>query len=130
MHELSIAAAVLELARREVPPACVLTGVNVVAGPMRAIEPEAMQFAWTAILTDAKLSDVRLELRTNDWSLQCPSCGARWMSSDLNSTCACGKARGFPIGGDELQLVSIDVDECKQENSHARLSCTKRDETQ
>ena len=94
MHELSIAIAILQLAGSKVPPDCALTGVHIVAGPMRAIEPDAMAFAWEALLADTGMSGVLLDLETKPWTLHCPSCGARWTTSDIESVCACGRAGG------------------------------------
>ena len=128
MHELSIASAILELARRKLPPACGLTAVHVVAGPMRAIESDAMHFAWQAVVADAGFPGVRLDLELATWTLECPVCHARWKSREFDDGCACGRAHGYPIGGDELQLVSIEVDEREKESSHASVGGAERDE--
>lgn len=111
MHELSIASAILDLARRHVPDGSTLCAVRLVAGPMRAIEPSAMQFAWEAVLADAGLEAVRLELDLRPWTLSCPDCGRQWHADDLECRCTCGGERAFPVGGDELQVASIEVDE-------------------
>ncbi|WP_428938090.1 hydrogenase maturation nickel metallochaperone HypA [Fontivita pretiosa] len=111
MHELSIASSILELARRHVPGGGVLTAVHVVAGPMRGIDPDAMQLAWRATVagTDAERCCLHLEL--TPWTLRCPACGLRFSASDLWTPCACGCDRPYPVDCDELRLVSIEVQE-------------------
>ena len=58
MHELSLASSILGIARRSVPPGARLRVVRVVAGPMRAIDSDAMQFAWQSVAVDAGLERV------------------------------------------------------------------------
>jgi Zn finger protein HypA/HybF involved in hydrogenase expression len=111
MHELSIADAILDLARRHLPPGCELKSVHVRAGPTRAIDPDAMQLAWQAVLAQEHLTHIDLILEIRPWTIRCPRCGCQWTSTDLARPCTCGHQRGVPIGGDELQLTSIEVDE-------------------
>ncbi|HVT88329.1 MAG TPA: hydrogenase maturation nickel metallochaperone HypA [Tepidisphaeraceae bacterium] len=111
MHELSIAGAILDVARSRVPANCALKTVRVIAGPMRAIEPQAMQFAWEAVLDEEQLTDIQLELKLLPWLLHCPACHREWSSKDLQSACVCGCKSASPIDGDELQVSSIEVDD-------------------
>jgi len=122
VHELSIAGAILDLARRHVPPGATMLKVTVEAGPMRAIDPDAMRAAWGAVLAGHGAGDiggdvginvginVGIDLISLPWNLECPACGARWTGDDVNAPCACG-ALATPIGGDELRLVSVTVDD-------------------
>ncbi|CAN5342138.1 hydrogenase maturation nickel metallochaperone HypA [soil metagenome] len=111
MHELSIASSILELARRHVPGGSCLRSLKLTAGPMRAIEPEAMQFAWQAILQEAGADEISLELNQLPWQLRCASCGREWQSESTDCICVCGSDRVSPVGGDELQITSIEVDD-------------------
>ena len=130
MHELSIASSILELAARHVPPGSVLTAVHVVAGPMRAIEEDAMQLAWEAVLAEAKMSAITLRLEFPPWTMHCPQCGCEWLSRDLEYICVCGCNRAYPVGGDELNITSIEVDEVRKESPDAYLSGRERFEAQ
>jgi Zn finger protein HypA/HybF involved in hydrogenase expression len=85
--------------------------VHLVAGPMRAIEPMAMQLAWQAVLQEAGLADVGLQIDLLPWRWRCPDCGSEWTSGDIESTCACGSARAHPVGGDELEIDWIEVED-------------------
>jgi hydrogenase nickel incorporation protein HypA/HybF len=78
---------------------------------MRAIEPEAMQFAWQAVAGEAGADDIALELNQLPWRLRCAACGREWHSESIDCTCVCGSYRAGPVGGDELQVISIEVDD-------------------
>jgi Zn finger protein HypA/HybF involved in hydrogenase expression len=116
MHELSIAQSVLDLARSHVPDGATLQSVRMVAGPMRCIDPECMQLAWQAISQD----QVVMNLIVLPWKMQCADCGRQWEQAELAQTCACGSARIRPVGGDELQLLSIEVDDTEDDTEPER----------
>lgn len=130
MHELSIASAILESARRHTPAGAVLTSVRIVAGPMRSIEPQAMRFAWESVIANTNLDDVILDLKELPWRLRCPDCGNEWNSDDLRCACSCGCAQAFPVGGDELRIDAIEVDDQRNGDSHEYLGCGKCSEAQ
>ncbi|MGD1277792.1 MAG: hydrogenase maturation nickel metallochaperone HypA [Tepidisphaeraceae bacterium] len=113
MHEMSIAQAILDLARRHVPAGAVLRTVRVRVGPLRGIDPQCMQWAWQGLM--AEQSDAAappaLELTTLPWQVRCADCGDQWSPQELPQRCACGSERVRLIGGDEFQLVCIEVDE-------------------
>ena len=114
MHEMSIAQSIWELARKRVPAGAMLRRVHVRAGPLRALDPESMQWAWDALSAEAGASEVRLDLATPPWTMRCADCNRQWESSELADRCACGSHRVEIIGGDELQLTSIEVDDAPQ----------------
>lgn len=111
MHELSIAHAILERAVAHAPAGTVLKRVRVRAGPMRAIDPEALQFAWRGVIVDTMHGGCELTVALEPWRLVCGACGREWESEDLYVTCSCGSVRCRPVGGDELDLMSMDVEE-------------------
>jgi hydrogenase nickel incorporation protein HypA/HybF len=111
MHEMSIAQAILTLAQQHVPPGSALKIVRMRAGPMRAIEPQSMQWAWEALMAGPEEENVSLELTTSQWKMECGSCGRQWEADELAEKCACGCTTVRPVGGDELQLISIEVDD-------------------
>jgi Zn finger protein HypA/HybF involved in hydrogenase expression len=109
MHEVSIAESVLSIARTNLPSGSVLRSVNVRAGRLRAIDPDAMALAWSAVTADQRVgvgSDLRLTL--SDWKLRCPTCGDTFTAQEV-SPCRCG-SEAFPVGTSELLVESIDVD--------------------
>jgi Zn finger protein HypA/HybF involved in hydrogenase expression len=108
MHELSIAEAILDLAREHVPTGKRLTSVTVRAGRLRAIDHDAMELAWAAV-TDGG-DAVSLDLQLSPWTLRCGQCGRSFESDEHPAACTCGSGDTVPVGTDELQLLSIDVD--------------------
>jgi len=111
MHEMSIAEAILDLARKHVPPGSVLRSVTVRAGPMRGIDPSCLQWAWQALLTETRQTAVNLTLIQLPWHLHCKTCGRRWESPQMAFKCQCSSEDIEPLDGDDLQLVTIDVDD-------------------
>ena len=111
MHELSIASSILELARKHVPRGLVLLSVKVQAGPMRGIDPDAMELAWRACATLDESDIPIIDLELLPWRLLCPDCGREYTAETAFAPCRCGGVRAQPIGGDELSVVSIEVDE-------------------
>ncbi len=111
MHEMSIAEAIWDLAHSQVPPGAILRIVRVRAGPLRAIEPQSMQWAWEALSGERGACDIALELTTLSWRMRCEACGRQWNAPEIAERCGCGSACIRLVGGDELQLVSIEVDD-------------------
>lgn len=132
MHELSIAESLIDIVQEHCPSGAVVQTVYVEAGPMRGIDPEAMQFAWQCATPNTICRDSRLELRILPWQLRCSACGSQWTGDDVFVTCKCGHPPN-PIGGNDLKLTGIDVltpEEIAQEQSHARERRPERPEAQ
>ena len=109
MHEMSIAESLRDLTAQTAPVGAVVLAVRIRVGPMRGIEPEAMNLAWRALATDGFQRHARLELEMLPWQLECAACGRRWTSDNPIDDCSCGSDRAYPVGGNELLLMSIDV---------------------
>lgn len=132
MHELSIAESLIDLVKEHCPPGAIVQAVFVEAGPMRGIDPEAMQFAWQCATPRTICQAARLELRILPWTLHCLACGAQWEADDVFVACKCGQTPS-PLGANELRLTGLDVltaEELAQEDHHARLRCPKRPEAE
>jgi Zn finger protein HypA/HybF involved in hydrogenase expression len=111
MHELSIAGSILDLADRHVPAGAKLISISMIAGPMRAIDSSSMDWAWQAVLQERNRTGIVLNLVQLPWTLRCTTCGREWTAADLDSPCPAGHAGGSPVGGDELRITGIEVDE-------------------
>lgn len=111
MHELSIATALLELVARNVPPGSVVRRVTMEAGPLRGVEPSAMQWAWQSARAGTACEGAELTINLLPWSLRCPACGNQFTAQDVYVACpACNADGPLPQGNDDLRLMSIDVD--------------------
>jgi len=111
MHELSIAEAVLDLVRQQAPANVAVLAVQMEVGPMRGIVPEAMQWGWQVVTKGTGYEQTRLELDILPWSLKCPDCGCTFAADDMFDACQCGCDVARPIGGTELRLLSLDVED-------------------
>ena len=109
MHELSIANALIRLADEYRPPGCQVDALCVRAGPLRAIDPGAMQWAWQAARRGTQYADAALTLEMLPWRLHCADCGRQWNAPAMIDACDCGSSAVAIDGGDELLLVSLEV---------------------
>ena len=119
MHEMSIAASMIELVHRYVPADARVLNVNVKAGPLRGIDPDTMEIAWRATTMDTEMEGSILHLEIPPWQLQCPQCQRQWESASLNTVCECGCDQPSFNGGDELLLMSIEVEDEDNEEANA-----------
>ncbi|GAB4109066.1 MAG: hypothetical protein Kow00105_17380 [Phycisphaeraceae bacterium] len=117
MHELSIAHALIDLAREHVPPGAFVRRVCVRVGPLQAISDEAMHFAWSAVTESGPFHGAELDIQYLPWELRCLDCGRRWQGQGWSETCTCGGVDIQPTGSDELTLLSIDLEEQPAEES-------------
>lgn len=111
MHEFSIASALLDLVRRHLPPRGRLKRVIIEAGPLQGIDRQAMEWAWRAVTDGTGLEQAAIEIIFTPWWLHCPACGNEYAAEELATPCVCGADSSHPVGGDELRLMSLTVDE-------------------
>ncbi len=113
MHELSIAVALIDTVRRAAPAGAVVRIVHVRAGPMRAIAPEALDWAWQAATADSDLAGSTIDLDTLPWTLHCPTCDRTFTAADLFAPCTCGNTTAHPFSeaNEILQITSLTIDD-------------------
>jgi hydrogenase nickel incorporation protein HypA/HybF len=111
VHEFSIAEALAAQVLRHAPASGRVSEVEIRVGALRGLEPEAMKMCWEAVTHDTALARSVLVLDLRPWTLTCPACGRAWESPVPFAECSCGEASPRPTAGDELDLVSMTVDE-------------------
>ena len=111
MHEMSIAEALLEQVNEHTPPGAAVEAVHVRIGPLRAVEPDALQLAWQMVTEQTACANATLRLDMLPWQLRCSDCRRQWDSDRPYGACVCGCALPDPAGSDELALLSLDVRE-------------------
>ncbi|HEY5472092.1 MAG TPA: hydrogenase maturation nickel metallochaperone HypA [Candidatus Limnocylindrales bacterium] len=111
MHEFSIAEALAAQVLRHAPASGRVSEVEIRVGALRGLEPEAMKMCWEAVTHDTPLAGSVLRIDLRPWSVACPACGRVWESPVPFAECSCGEASPRPTAGDELDLVSMTVDE-------------------
>jgi hydrogenase nickel incorporation protein HypA/HybF len=116
MHELSLAQSILEIVETELKsrPDARPIAVGVRIGAMAAVDPEALRFGFDASVKGSKLDGLRLEIRITEAERQCLMCDHRYKMITLESNCpVCGSHDAIPLGGDELDIEYLKVDDGK-----------------
>jgi hydrogenase nickel incorporation protein HypA/HybF len=111
VHEFSIADALATQVVRHAPEGARVREVEIVVGALRGLEPDALQMCWQAVTLDTRLAGSILKVDQRPWTISCSSCGRTWESEVPFVTCECGNESPSPSGGDELDLVSLTVDQ-------------------
>jgi hydrogenase nickel incorporation protein HypA/HybF len=114
MHELSIANSVLEAVRAEVQkrPGARVCKVGVRVGELAGVDPEALSFSFEVLVRGTEFEPVALEIETRPRRQRCPQCGRTFTVVNYDVACPdCGAARTECIGGDELELAYLELEE-------------------
>jgi hydrogenase nickel incorporation protein HypA/HybF len=111
MHELSIASAVVATAERHAAGrrVCVVT---VRVGRLRQVVPDSLEFYFGFAARDTACDGARLELEVLPAVLRCPDCAHEWELDEPPFRCpACGSGGAVVVGGEELEIESIELEE-------------------
>jgi hydrogenase nickel incorporation protein HypA/HybF len=113
MHELSIAQAVLAVAREHAGDRR-LAAVRVEVGHLRQVVPSALTFAFELLAPGVELEIVQVPAEG-----RCRACGAATVFDGFPLACAaCGSLDVEVVAGEELRVESLEVEE--QEVVHDR----------
>ena len=114
MHELGIAESILnrvqvESATRNGARA---TKVGVRIGELAGVDPEALSFGFEVLVKDTDLEPLALEIESTSRRHECSRCKRVFTVVDYHVDCPeCGSAETRCIGGDELELAYLEVEE-------------------
>lgn len=114
MHEMGIAVSILERVRAEVRKhggaRPVEVGVRV--GALSGVDREALRFAFDAIVKDTDLDPLALEIESVPHRRRCSRCHREYEAPDWGGPCPdCGEIRTRFLGGDELDVVYLEVED-------------------
>jgi hydrogenase nickel incorporation protein HypA/HybF len=125
MHELGIAASVLQQAQQEAQrhPGARLQKVKLRVGELSGVNPEALSFGFEVLVRDARLDPVELEIENCVRRQRCPKCDQTFTVANYDLTCPrCGTAETEFAGGDELELVSVEMEDYEPSLAGAKSS--------
>jgi hydrogenase nickel incorporation protein HypA/HybF len=114
MHELSIANSILEAVSKERER---LNGARVIKvgvriGELAGVDPDALSFGFEVLVKDTDLEPLALAIEPVPRRHQCSQCRHVFAIVDYRMDCpACGSTRTRCIGGDELELAYLEVEE-------------------
>lgn len=122
MHELTVAVQIRNAVETELADdaALVASSVYVQVGSLTGIVPEALEFAWPHAVSDsASLTSATLVIDWVEAQVHCRRCAeVHTISTLLSLRCpGCRSPDVELIGGDELDIVSVDVCERVREPS-------------
>jgi hydrogenase nickel incorporation protein HypA/HybF len=124
MHELGIANAILDTVRAEMENrgGARPQRVGLRIGELTAVDPEALRFAFEVLTQDSDFSGLALDFEICPLRHRCPDCAHDFDVKDYVFACPrCGALRTECIGGDELELAYLEVEDGK---SAARTQST------
>jgi hydrogenase nickel incorporation protein HypA/HybF len=114
MHELGIAASVLQEAQQEAQrhPGTRLRKIKVRVGELSGVNPEALSFSFEVLVRDARLEPLELEIETCPRRQRCPACQQTFTVAEYDLRCpGCGTAETEFASGDELELASLEMED-------------------
>ena len=116
MHELGIATAALEqvLAQARQAGAQQVTRICLRIGALSGVDPEALQFAFEAIVPDTPAAGATIAIEHVAAVAHCPACD-RDFTADFAHLCACpvcGRSSADFRQGRELELTSLELAGC------------------
>jgi len=113
MHELSVAHAVVSTVVDALPtPDTRVLQVRLRVGELSGLVPQALEFAYDVAAQGTPLADAALVIERSPVIIDCPTCGPQQLASTHDFRCpSCAQPCGNVIGGKELEIVDITLDE-------------------
>lgn len=109
MHELSIMSNLLSDAVGTANGARICS-LKVRVGPLSGVVIEALRFAFEALSPGTPADGARFDIEETALCFHCPQCGATYDTPVGAYECpSCGSTQGELRGGNELELISIEV---------------------
>lgn len=113
MHELSIAEELVRAIREEMRsyPNARLKSALVRVGVLRLIEPSTLERCFEAATWDSPLAGAQLHVEQVAASARCRKCDVEFTVEHHWFECPqCGETGSELVGGDELQLLSLEIE--------------------
>ena len=113
MHEMSIAASMLEAVQAE----SARRGAHVLAlgvkiGALSGVDSESLRFCFDALVRDTDLAPLALEVEALPWRHRCPQCARDFPVEDYHTECPrCGSPETEMAGGNELEFAYMEIEE-------------------
>ncbi len=114
MHELGIASSILEAVEteRQRYDGARVVRVGVRVGAWSGVDPAALRFSFEVLVADSELAPLALEIEACPRRNRCPACGHEFEVKDYEIECpACGTSPTQALGGDELELAFMEIEQ-------------------
>jgi hydrogenase nickel incorporation protein HypA/HybF len=121
MHEMSIAMQIIEVATAALPPDqpdIEVESINLEVGRLTAVVPDSLRNCFEIASRDTPLAGAALVIEEIPMVVGCRDCLAESEQEDFPLVCkSCQSRRVDLVGGRELIVTSIEVDERNAERS-------------
>ncbi len=113
MHEMGIAAQVVEIAVASIPEEIQnvkVERVNLNIGRLAAVVPESLRFCFNIMIENTRLAGAKLHIREIPVKALCKDCRHEWIIDAPAFTCAqCNSGDLNILSGRELDVSSIEI---------------------
>ena len=114
MHEMSIAASLIESVRKEALrfPDKHIEKIGIRIGVLAGVDPDALRFCFDVLVKDSDLAPLELDIDYRRRRHQCQGCGESFDARYEDAACPrCGVADSRFVSGDELELAYLEVED-------------------
>jgi len=113
MHEMSIAASMLEAVQEEsTRRGAHVLAVGVKIGALSGVDAESLRFCFEALVKDTDLAPLSLEVEALAWRHRCRQCNSDFRVEDYRTECPrCGSPETEMAGGNELEFAYMEITE-------------------
>ena len=114
VHEMSIAASVLDAVRAEsqLRGGARVTRAGLRIGELSGVAVESLRFCMEVLVTDTDLASLGFEIELVPWTRRCRTCDTEFHVTDARPECtACGSSDTEAAGGDQMELSFLELEE-------------------
>jgi len=114
MHELGIAASILDCVDREAErhPGQHISKVGVKIGELAGVDADALQFGFEVLVKDTEREPLALEVEFVPRVQRCSKCEHEFRMTDFDPRCPlCGDFATTCVSGEELDIAYMELDE-------------------
>lgn len=115
MHELSIAAGIVDIAEEEVAlaGACRVLAVRLRLGALAGVARDALLFSFDIVAAGTVVEGARLEIEDIPVVIACPICQAERALPAPSPLCCpvCGTPTPAVVRGTELEVTALEIDD-------------------
>ena len=123
MHEMGIACSILDAVAKEAKrhPGARATRVGVRIGELAAIDSESLRFCFEIIVQGTEQDGLQLEIERVPRKHRCADCKEEFVIREYDFRCPrCGAISTDFAGGDELELMFVEVSEDESSSAGAQ----------
>ena len=110
MHELSITRNIVAIVSEAAHGRRVRT-VTLEVGALSGVMADSIAFCFGVVSAETPVEGARLDIRKIDGRARCRLCGSEFAAPTLYSPCPCGSREVVLIGGEELKIKSLELEE-------------------